>query len=198
MRVSLPPWLPYAAGVRFAQTKRKWIENHRQGVVPLSFAAGQRIGKAHRLVAASVDNARISGNSVLIPLLPSLKNSDNITAACERALRRQSRTLLSRRLNHLAQRHGYRYTQLRIKKMRSRCGSCSNDGHISLSLYLIQLPWELIDYVLLHELVHTRHHHHGPAFWSELERYYPAAKSAQRALKNWPAAVVPQNETLMA
>lgn len=81
-------------------------------------------------------------------------------------LRKRARQYLPERLSQLAARHDFSYSQVRISSARTRWGSCSSRGHINLSLYLMLLPSHLIDYVLLHELCHTRQMNHGPHFWS--------------------------------
>lgn len=84
-------------------------------------------------------------------------------------LRKQARSLLPPRLQALAQAHGFAYRRVTIKNARSRWGSCSSLGNINLSLYLLLLPTHLIDYVMLHELCHTREMNHGPRFWALLD-----------------------------
>src|SRR5213075_157516 len=72
--------------------------------------------------------------------------------AAERALKVEAENLLPQRLKILAERHNFSYKDVKIRKLTSRWGSCSNAKNIRLSYYLIQLPWPMIDYVLLHEL----------------------------------------------
>jgi predicted metal-dependent hydrolase len=92
------------------------------------------------------------------------------------------RVFLGRRLLELAVRHGFNYRGVSIRKQRSRWGSCSRDNRISLNLQLMILPDRLRDYVLLHELLHTRIKHHGPEFWAELERLQSDARSLRKEL----------------
>jgi predicted metal-dependent hydrolase len=75
------------------------------------------------------------------------------------------------RLRQLARRHGFIYNKVSIRNQRTRWGSCSPKGNISLNIKLVALPQELFDYVLLHELVHTRIHNHSNKFWQELDKY---------------------------
>lgn len=86
------------------------------------------------------------------------------------ALRRQAKLFLPQRLDSLARRHGLAYRQAKVNSSAGRWGSCSGKQGINLSCYLMLLPLKLIDYVLLHELAHTREMNHGPAFWSLLDR----------------------------
>ena len=62
------------------------------------------------------------------------------------------------------------YNKVTISKARSRWGSCSSKRDISLSFYLMLLPAHLMDYVILHELAHTREMNHGPEFWELLNQ----------------------------
>ena len=85
------------------------------------------------------------------------------------ALRRRAKEILPARLDGLARRHGLAYRQVRINTGHTRWGSCSAGRNINLSCYLLLLPGRLVDYVLLHELAHTREMNHGERFWHLLD-----------------------------
>ena len=91
---------------------------------------------------------------------------------------------LRNRLAALAAEHGYRYTSVTIRNQKTRWGSCSHRNAISLNIKLALLPAHYRDYVILHELVHTRHHNHAPAFWQELDRCVPGARRIARRLRD--------------
>lgn len=97
------------------------------------------------------------------------------------ALRVQAKALLPGRLADYATRHGFSYQRVTIKNMRTRWGSCSSRGNINLSLYLLFFPSRLVDYVLLHELCHTREMNHGPRFWALLDALTDGQAKALRA-----------------
>ncbi|MGL5914578.1 MAG: M48 family metallopeptidase [Bacteroidales bacterium] len=73
------------------------------------------------------------------------------------------------RVAMFAERYGFLFNKISIKNMRSRWGSCSSRNNLNFSLYLMHLPNELIDYVILHELCHTVHHNHSVHFWKLLD-----------------------------
>ena len=73
------------------------------------------------------------------------------------------------RVTELAVRHGFQIKGLKIRQMKSRWGSCTARKSINLNSWLIMLPEHLSDYVILHELVHTRVPNHGERFWEELD-----------------------------
>ena len=87
------------------------------------------------------------------------------------------------RLQTLAEQHGYDYKSVSIKQLKGRWGSCSEHKDIVLNCFLMELPWNLIDYVLLHELAHTRVMAHGAVFWNEMARVLPEVQSCRRQIK---------------
>ena len=106
--------------------------------------------------------------------------------------REDARKILNLRLAELATEHDFEYAKVSIRKQKTRWGSCSSQNNISLNQSLLHLPDDLIDYVLLHELTHTRVKAHSPSFWDELEKVCPSAKEKRRLLKThdyclvWP------------
>lgn len=82
----------------------------------------------------------------------------------------EAKRSLPQRLEQLAQKHGFKYSNCSVRNSHSRWGSCSGRGNISLSIYLVLLTDELIDYVLLHELCHTIEMNHSERFWALLDK----------------------------
>ena len=103
-----------------------------------------------------------------------------------RALKKSAQTYLPPLLNELAEHYGFKYKRVKITGSKSRWGSCSAIGSINLSCYLMLLPPHLMDYVLLHELTHTREMNHGPKFWEILNDLTEGrAKSLRAELKKF-------------
>lgn len=86
-------------------------------------------------------------------------------------------------LENLARQHGFSFSRLTVRRMKSRWGSCSPVNNISLNSGLIFLPDELVHYVCLHELVHTVHKNHGRSFWDMLTTLMPEAPMLRRDLR---------------
>jgi predicted metal-dependent hydrolase len=99
--------------------------------------------------------------------------------------REKAKKALAVRLRQLAAGYGFTYKKLTVRNQRTRWGSCSHDNAISLNLKTIILPEELRDYVMLHELVHTRIHNHSKKFWSELDKYVGDGKSLASRLREY-------------
>lgn len=197
VRVTMPTWLPYAAGIEYIKSKRSWLEiNQRNRRV---FKHGDTVGKAHHIrfeasAAAVKPSARVIQNEIRITHPLKLLNSDAAVQAAVkraglRALKREAQKLLPLRLQQLATTNGYTYRQVNIKRLKSRWGSCNSNKDIALNLFLMQLPWPLIDYVILHELVHTKILNHGNDFWGEFERCLPDAKKLRKILRDHQPAL---------
>jgi predicted metal-dependent hydrolase len=197
VKLSLPTYIPYAAGVKFVTSKRDWIAKQLSQRPVSIFSDGARIGKSFRLRLEDTDSGRsrvtLKGNEIVIHTGDvSADIQAKVEKACERALRQDAGNLLPQRLADLAVKYGYEYKSVGIKKMTSRWGSCSSDKHITLSIYLIQLPWHLIDYVLLHELNHTVHLNHQKGFWDEMRAKMRDTKERRAELKKYRPVILPQ------
>lgn len=198
VRVSIPTWAPYKAGVDFAKSRRAWIVS--QLPKQNTLRDGDSIGRAHRLqfqLDSTIKDpkTKIKGNQIVI-LYPSYLSIDHpavqkaATKASTRALRKQAESLLPQRINTLSQMHSLPISDVKIKQLTRRWGSCDQNSSIVLNLYLIQLPWELIDYVILHELTHTKHLNHGPDFWQTLEALAPNARQLKKQLNKYPPGII--------
>ncbi|UCD52971.1 MAG: DUF45 domain-containing protein [Phycisphaerales bacterium] len=99
--------------------------------------------------------------------------------------RKRARRLLIERFSELARRHDFTYNRVFVKNQKTLWGSCSAANNINLNVNLVRLPGELRDYVILHELVHTRHKNHSKAFWAALDRIVGDGKHLQRQLRQY-------------
>ena len=90
---------------------------------------------------------------------------------------------LTSRLHYLAEKYGFTYNRVTIRNQKTRWGSCSRKNNINLNMKSVLLPDELVDYVILHELVHARIHDHSNGFWEELDRYVGDGKVMAKRLR---------------
>jgi predicted metal-dependent hydrolase len=95
----------------------------------------------------------------------------------------QARIVISKRVEFLAAKYKFIYKKIRISSARTRWGSCSTTGTLSFTWRLVMAPPEIVDYVVMHELVHTRIKNHSKTFWHRLGELLPEYKSSVRWLK---------------
>ncbi len=103
--------------------------------------------------------------------------------------KKESRRIFEQRLEHLSKATGTSYSKLRISGARTRWGSCTSEGVISLSWKLIMAEGRAIDYVILHELAHTIEMNHSDDFWSIVEGWMPAYKDIKKYLQDFSFAI---------
>jgi predicted metal-dependent hydrolase len=114
--------------------------------------------------------------------IPRIRNPER-GARILAALRRLAATELPARVHELAALHGIRVSRVSVRNQRTRWGSCSTAGLISLNWKLVQTPESVRDYVILHELAHRRHPDHSARFWAEVEWLCPGFEEAETWLR---------------
>jgi predicted metal-dependent hydrolase len=201
VRVSIPAWTPFATGFKFALQRQDWLHKHQPARVS-PYQEGMRIGKAHRLYFikspdSTKPSVRVTPIKVRITHPSAMSPTDKaVQAAAERgakkALQAEAAALLPQRLADLASKLGFQYTSVSVKQLKTRWGSCDNNQNITLNYYLMQVPWHLIDYVIVHELTHTEHLNHSDDFWNRFERAMPGAREIRKELKPYRTSVLPQ------
>jgi len=96
------------------------------------------------------------------------------------------------RLSDVAARLKLSYNKVRIKRQKTRWGSCSIKRNINLNRNLMLMPYEVVDYVLHHELTHLRILNHAPKFWKELEISFPGYKKSLKEMKHFERNNIPE------
>ena len=99
--------------------------------------------------------------------------------------KQKAKEFLPQRVKTLAKHCQLFPTRVTITKAKSRWGSCSGKNSISLSCFLVKLPFEVIDYVIIHELCHIKHKNHSKTFWQEVKNHCPEYKQMVRILREY-------------
>ncbi len=192
--VTMPPYASERHAVNLVDQSRAAIRSWRaKHVNQPVLEDGQQIGQSHklRILPSNLDQTttRVTGLTLEVYLSPgkSAKDSDVqdlIATHVSKILQKEARAYLPRRLKYLAEAYGLSYKNVRFGTQKGRWGSCSTSGTISLNVGLMALDAELIDYVLTHELCHTRHMNHSASFWALVEQHMPDYKTRRQRLKS--------------
>jgi predicted metal-dependent hydrolase len=198
--VTVPMLVSFKLAEDFVKTKIKWINKNLNKVQKQEqsytfFSANNSFKTRSHLI--NITSTELSKNTVhientnvkvLISKKLSISSEENqlyIRNIILEILRKEAKEYLPRRVKALAIDHNFNYQKLTIKNTKSRWGSCSFDNNINLSLHLMRISNELIDYVILHELVHTKVKNHSSKFWETLEKHCPNSKILDKELKKY-------------
>lgn len=110
--------------------------------------------------------------------------NDQERDALERQLRKEARAVFISRVKARAKEMEVVPTGLQVRDQKSRWGSASKDGGLSLSWRLILCPVEVLDYLVVHELAHLRYGGHGKRFWHLVEKHYGDHRAARKWLRD--------------
>ena len=126
---------------------------------------------------------RVSGRGRVVKTAEEFVFPEGADAAVfERWLKARAKEYLPVRLRYRAYEMGISYRDLKISGAKSRWGSCSETGMITLSWRLMMSPEESIEYVIIHELCHRLHMDHSKDFWAEVEKFMPDYKKHKKWL----------------
>ncbi len=177
LEVVVPKRFPQHRVERILQQHEEWIRRQLARHAPTLTAPAlpgmielPAIGQRWDIVID--DHARqLSERAGGVLVLP--RSHDRAIDGLRGWVRRKARQHLPMRLRELAREHGFGYERVSIRSQKSRWGSCSSRGTISLNDQLLFLPSEAVDYLLIHELCHTREMNHSPRFWALVESCCP-------------------------
>ena len=188
-RVTVPRGGALAEAKRFAERNVAWLEQQllRQALRPSrpqTWQAGTEILFRGEPVRLETDPSEASGavrfGSEVVVVADV---TGDLRPAVERHLRQLAARELPPRVLELAALHNLAVRRVTVRNQRSRWGSCSRRGTISLNWRLVQAPGFVRDYIVLHELAHFKEMNHSRRFWSEVARLCPDFREAERWLK---------------
>lgn len=174
---------------QFVESKGDWIETHRAQVL-------HTLAQREQFAFRTGDSLSFCGRTLWVKLAPGMKPCihgdtlylpDGHVAAIQgsllKTLNQAARPWLVARLDHWAAVMDIDYRELKASTAATRWGSCTRDGVIRISAYLLLTPEKDIDYVLVHELAHRRVFAHNRAFWALVAAYLPDWQARRADLK---------------
>jgi len=173
----------------FVQNNASWIEKKRtqalaaQPPAPKQYLSGERftyLGNAYPLEI-------VKGQKKPLMLESNFKLAEsargNARLVFERWYRGQAKHILNERVDSYASQYDFQYKKIGITSARTRWGSCRPNGSLNFSWRLVMAPMEVVDYVVVHELVHTVFHNHSKQFWQKVEELMPDYKERRKWLR---------------
>ncbi len=188
---------------RVLRQKARWIarkldemEQFRPLPGPKQYISGETfcyLGRQYRLKVEEGEKspAKLKGKFLNVTVRDK-QDREAVRKAVENWYRQRAEETFARTLkkcSEAAKRHDIPDASLTLRKMHTRWGSCSSKGRITINTNLIQTPVHCIEYVIMHELCHLRHHNHSPAFYKLLTQCMPDWQKRKDALQK---TVIPE------
>ena len=198
VRVAVPRDLSLQNAYKFVDDHLDWIQNALRRVRGVEKNQQPRFDNSfrtrdHQLVLQIHDKPyfsyQISPDNITVchPVTVNIEDDTMqkiILKAVIETFRFEAKQYLPDRVPLLASRFGFTFNRVFIKNLKSRWGSCSLRNNINLNLQLMRFDEGVIDYIILHELLHTRIKNHSREFWLALEKIYPRFRDARQVLKS--------------
>jgi predicted metal-dependent hydrolase len=198
VEVVVPPGASAATVQRFVGSHRQWIDRRVEDLSAAEGVIAERRPDCLSLPAIGrqvpVEYLQDDRPSIRLQTLPSggllvrgrVNDEDAVIDALRRWLADVALEALGNQLHGVARESGFAYRRVQIRRQRTRWGSCSVSGTISLNVCLLFLEPAVVRYLLVHELCHTRHMNHSNRFWSLVEAHVPDYRSLDRELlRGW-------------
>ncbi len=179
----------------FLINKHEWIEKklrdlHAREVAYADVLSGKSflyLGKRLRPMPTDRKSFALGDDVLFVPATyygnDGVLLNDVVASMLKRLYKRQATVYLSARMREISAAIQLPYTKFSLTSAKTKWGSCDSCGHIRLNWHLMLLPKAWIDYVIVHELVHTIEHNHSSAFWQQVARFYPSYKEVIACLK---------------
>jgi predicted metal-dependent hydrolase len=138
------------------------------------------LGNIYPLIKVSKNPNKIDFNGT--EFITSIENQDKFKASLKSWYKIKFKEIAIPRLNYFSDKYNLKINQVRFKNQKTLWGSCSSKNNINLNYLLVMAPMIVIDYVIIHELVHTVHKNHSENFWNAVEAIMPDYKKAKKWL----------------
>lgn len=138
------------------------------------------LGNIYPLIKVYENPNKIDFNGT--EFITSIENQDKFKASLKSWYKIKFKEIAIPRLNYFSDKYNLKINQVRFKNQKTLWGSCSSKNNINLNYLLVMAPMIVIDYVIIHELVHTVHKNHSENFWNAVEAIMPDYKKAKKWL----------------
>jgi len=196
--VSVPFFMSKSEAQNFVKSKNGWIQKKLLDIVEIESLHNRSLAGyktrfstvVFKITSASRASFRLIENEISIFVPAHLDENEKSIRKCthraiNKALLLEAKKILPYRVEELAKKYNLLYKSLNIKYTKTRWGSCSGKNDIILNPHLLRLKDELIDYVILHELAHTKVKSHNKFFWLTLQKLSVKAKEHDKELKKY-------------
>lgn len=187
LEVVIPRGCKFEDAEKFIFKKREWILKHLKSIpVAEEYAYLGETIRINQRYDLFIKKHKIVLNKSILQVESPSGSTDDANLIFDTWLKHRAKSYLPARTAALSRSYNFKFKQVRIRGQKTRWGSCSASGNISLNYRLMKYRKELIDYVIIHELCHLKELNHSKKFWMLVEKIVPDYKLLKRELKTHP------------
>lgn len=190
VKLSLPWYVSKRVGLIYAKSKKVWLKeqlkSHTSSVSEIRYIGIYKVEIEY--TGRKRPSAQINNGSIFITLPEHLNEEQKIKQTAnviEEVLRKKAQAVLCSEVERIASKNNIDIKSVKVKKLKSRWGSCDSKKNITLNLYLAHLPDRVWEYVICHELAHTKHLNHSWQFWSYVGELLPDYQQMRKELRKY-------------
>lgn len=169
----------------FINKKADWIIKKRtemlnNNIKPISIINGEEInllGKNYVIKLSNVKSVKVKDYVLVVP-------TENSKTRLISYFKRTLKKLIEEKISKINQVYNFKYNKVSISSAKTNWGSCSGNNNLHFTYKLIFCPEQVIDYIIVHELVHTIIKNHSKTYWRNVRKIYPYYQECERWLKN--------------
>ena len=167
-------------------TKQLHLQSNTHPLIKKTYLNGEKfkyLGQVYKLQIIKGKKYSINiENNLLIVVVKNIEDTIKIKRLIKKWLHEQSASYFKENTFFYSKKNNLNVTSVKVREYKARWGSCSINGDISFNWRLIMAPPHIIEYVIIHELMHIKEHNHSSRFWDLVKSQYPNIKDAKQWL----------------
>ena len=175
---------------KFINKKQNWIITKRNqqlknAVKPLEIKNGTKVtilGVNNTIILSESSRVKVKDNIIYLP-------TQNSKEKLISYLKKLSKSVITSEIKDICEKYNFNYASISINSAKTRWGSCSGSNKLHFTYKLMFCPMDVVDYIIIHELCHTKVKNHSQKFWHLVETYYPDYRNCEKWLKQNRAIV---------
>ena len=170
---------------KFINEKQNWIIQKRQAQIlnqinPIKVENQEKLNileKTYSIFITNSGRVKLDDDKIIIP---NVNSKEKLISY----IKKIAKTTIGTYVNKYCNSYGFSYNGITINSAKTRWGSCSGNNKLNFTYKLMFCPYEVVEYIVIHELCHTKIKNHDKNFWSLVKSYCPNYKACERWLKN--------------
>lgn len=200
LQISAPKYASIKTIESFVQQSTSWIEEQRhkistlKQITPMLEWEQKKVAYLGNIYQITIDTSPSPDKIIVLQdhltIHPLTGSAADAQKTLIQWLKNQAQHIINSKVEYWSQKMNLHPKSVRFRQQSSRWGSCTSQGTVNFNWRLVHTSQAAIDYVVVHELAHVKHHNHSTAFWEEVRTYIPQYKVAKKELSKYMLEII--------